>query len=101
MVLREFGGVLAQLVELAEQPRIGADHAAETAKAPQQRFGERLGVLDLYAVEQQQLQELVVGQRLWPSLEKARAQAVSMAVVVLAPETPRAAVDGVRRGGVG
>ena len=88
MILRELAGVLPQLVELGEQPRIGADHAAETAKARQQLLGERLGVLDVDAVEQEELQELVVGQRLGPGLQKARAQALAMAVVVLAPGTP-------------
>jgi hypothetical protein len=86
--LGEFHAVLAQLRELGKKPGIGADHAAQAAEACEQGFGERLGVLDVDAVEQQQLQELVVGQRLGAGLEKAGAQALAMAVVVLAPPAP-------------
>jgi hypothetical protein len=53
------------------------------------------------AVEQKELQKLVVGQRLWPGLQKARAQALAMAVVVLASKTRGRAVDAIGRGCIG
>ena len=51
-------------LELAQLRRLGREHVAQRAEALQQRLGQRLGVDPLDRIEQQQLQQLVVGQRL-------------------------------------
>ena len=68
---------------LAQQMRRRAQHPRQRAEAFEQRLGDRLGVAARNQAKQQQLEQLVVGERVGAGLVEAFTQAVAMAVHVL------------------
>jgi hypothetical protein len=69
-------------MKLRELRRLRIQHAAEAAITGKQLLRERLGVFDVNAEEQQELEQLVVGERLRAGLQQARSQAIAVTGVL-------------------
>ena len=60
----------------------GGEHAVQRAEPRQQRLGQRLDVAAREGAEEVELQQLIVGQRLQPALQRPLAQPLAMAELV-------------------
>ncbi len=73
------GAGFAHALDPLQCPRSRAEHASETAELRNQRLGHGFGVALLDRGEQQVFEHFVIGQRLGPASQQARAQAGAMA----------------------
>jgi len=80
---------LARALDLQDALARGRKHLREGAETADQRLGERLEVAPRDGGEQDQLQKLVIGQRVGAAFQEAAAQALAMLEIVRLLELPR------------
>ena len=75
-------GAVADVVDLAQGIGMRGQHAGQVAELLDQRLGDRLAVDARARQRQQQLDDLVVGEGVWPLFQELVAQALAMAQIV-------------------